>query len=75
MIAIRAATTNSHGCYLQRPRAELLHDLHCALESLGSVAAEWSVNGAHETDLPGIGRTCEGVRRLLIDLLGSMPDA
>jgi hypothetical protein len=74
MNAVRAASTIVRG-YVQRPRADLLHDLHCALESLGSVAAEWSVNGAHETDLTGVSRTCEGVRRLLIDLHGDMPDA
>ena len=61
--------------HIQRPRIDLLRDLHGALESLGALAAEWRTNGVHEADLAGIGRTCEGIRRLLVDLHGGEPDA
>jgi len=57
--------------HVQRSRADLLCDLRDALESLGAIASR----GIHEGDLAGIGRTCEGVRRLLVDLHGGAPDA
>lgn len=61
--------------HVQRSRADLLHDLQAALESLGAVATSWAACGARESDLAGIGRTCEGVRRLLADLDGGAPHA